>query len=128
VTVTGTASSVTNATPGASTGLVLKIISPTTSDIVPSNNNGTIYGVAYDTRTRPELGIGVDKVSAYLDGPRGTAGSQFLGDATFNGTNWSIPWEPTRFNTVRHHILWVYAHSLVTGEEVVIQQEINLSA
>jgi len=129
VTVTGAGSgSLTSAPAAASNGLVLRVISPTTSDIIPSNNNGTIYGVAYDTRTRPELGIGVDRVSAYLDGPRGTAGSQFLGDATFNGDNWSIPWQPTRFNTVRHHILWIYARSSVTGEETLLQQEINLSS
>ena len=87
-----------------------------------------IYGVAYDTRTRPELGSGVDRVSAYLDGPRGTAGSQSLGDATFNGTNWSITWQPTHYNKERHHILWVYARSAVTGEETLLQQDINLSS
>ncbi|HEY2594096.1 MAG TPA: hypothetical protein VGK33_09370 [Chloroflexota bacterium] len=128
VTVTGAASgTLTNAPAAASEGLVLRIISPTPSDVVVSNNNGTIYGVAYDTRTRPELGTGVDRVQAFLDGPRGTAGSQYLGDATFNGTNWSIAWEPTKFNHVRHHILWVYARSSVTGEEVLLQQDIYLS-
>lgn len=118
----------TSAPAAASEGLVLKLISPTSSDVVTSNNNGTIYGVAYDTRTRPELGVGVDRVSAYLDGARGTAGSQFLGDATFNGDNWSIAWEPTKFNGVSHHILWIYAHSSVTGEEVLLQQDIYLSS
>jgi len=129
VSVSGAAGgTVTNAPAAASSGLVLRVISPTTSDLIVSNKNGTIFGVAYDTRTRPELGVGVDRVSAYLDGPRGTAGSQFLGDATFDGTNWSIAWEPTRFNNVRHHILWVYARSAVTGEETLLQQEINLSS
>ncbi len=129
VTVTGSASgNLVNTNTAASQGLVLKVISPTTSDVIVSNNNGAIYGVAYDTRTRPELGIGVDRVQAYLDGPRGQAGSQFLGDATFNGDNWSIPWQPTRYNGVRHHNLWVYARSSVTGEEVLLQEEINLSS
>jgi hypothetical protein len=130
VTVTGSASSgaLLTVPAAAAEGLMLRVISPTTSDVVVSNNNGTIYGVAYDTRTRPELGVGVDRVQAYLDGPRGQAGSQFLGDATFNGTNWSIPWQPTKFNNVRHHNLWVYARSSVTGEEVLLQEEINLSS
>lgn len=129
VTVTGSAAgTLTNAPAAAASGLVLRIISPSSSDVIPSNNNGTIYGVAYDTRTRPELGAGVDRVSAYLDGPRGTAGSQSLGDATFNGTNWSIAWQPTHYNKERHHILWVYARSAVTGEETLLQQEINLSS
>jgi len=111
----------------SATGLVLKIISPTSSDLIVSNNNGTIYGVAYDTRTRPELGIGVDRVTACLDGPCGTAGSQTLGDATFSGDNWSIPWEPTKYNKVTHHILYVDAHSLVTGEVLQVTEEINLT-
>jgi hypothetical protein len=113
--------------PDATSGIVLKIISPTPDDLIVANSNGIITGVAYDTRTRAELGTGVDRVQAYLDGPRGTAGSQFLGDATFNGTNWTINWEPTRYNHVQHHILWVYAHSNVTGEEALVQQEINIA-
>ena len=112
---------------GSATGLILRIISPSPDDLVVSNNNGTIFGTAYDTRTRSELGSGVDRVQVYLDGPRGQAGSQTLGDATLSGTNWSLTWEPTRFNGVQHHILWVYAHSSVTGEEALVQQEINLS-
>jgi hypothetical protein len=28
---------------------------------------------------------------------------------------------------VQHHILWVYAHSNVTGEEALFQEEINIS-
>lgn len=112
--------------PNATTGLVLKLVSPTSDDLIVGNNNGTISGLAYDTRTRAELGIGVDRVSAYLDGAKGTAGSQFLGDATFNGDTWSISWQPTRYNGVSHHILWVYAHSNVTGEEALVQEEINI--
>jgi hypothetical protein len=112
---------------GTPTGLVLTIISPTPDDVITSNNNGTIFGVAYDTRTRAELGTGVDRVQVYLDGPRGVAGSQSLGDANFNGTNWSINWEPTKFNHVLHHVLFVYARSNVTGEEVLMNEEINLS-
>jgi hypothetical protein len=118
---------VVSAASAASAGLVLRIISPTADDLIVANNNGTITGTTYDTRTRAELGIGVDRVQAYLDGPRGTTGSQFLGDATFNGDTFSISWQPTRFNHVTHHVLWVYAHSNVTGEEALVQEEINIS-
>jgi hypothetical protein len=111
-----------------STGIVVRIISPTPDDIIPANNNGTIFGTAYDTRTRPELGSGVDRVSGYLDAPRGTAGSQTLGDAVINGPNWSLAWEPTKFDSVRHHILYIYAHSAVTGEELLVTQEINITS
>jgi hypothetical protein len=110
----------------ANSGLVLKIVSPSPDDLIVANNNGTISGIAYDTRTRADLGVGVDRVQAYLDGPRGTTGSQALGDATFNGNQWSISWQPTRYNHVSHHILWVYARSSVTGEEALVQQEINI--
>ncbi len=125
VNVAGASGSVVPA--ASATGLVLRIISPSADDVVPSNNNGTIFGVAYDTRTRPELGSGVDRVQLYLDGPRGQAGSQTLGDATLSGSNWSLAWLPTRFNKVSHHILWVYARSGVTGEEALVQEDINLS-
>jgi hypothetical protein len=111
----------------ASSGLVLKISSPTSDDLIVANSNGIITGLAYDTRTRAELGIGVDHVQAYLDGARGTAGSQFLGDATFNGDTWTINWAPTQWNHVQHHVLWVYAHSNVTGEEALVQEEINIA-
>ena len=120
---------VTGTAPGApQTGLVLNVLLPQPGGEVIGNKNGTIYGVAYDTRTRAELGTGVDRVQAYLDGPRGTAGSQFVGEATLTGAaNWSIPWEPTRFNHVPHHFLWIYARSSVTGEEKVQQVEINIT-
>jgi hypothetical protein len=116
-----------SSTAAAASGLVLRIVSPTSDDLIVSNNNGTISGITYDTRTRAETGIGVDRVSAYLDGPRGTTGSQNLGDATFNGDTFTINWEPSRYNHVQHHILWVYARSAVTGEEVLVQEEINIA-
>jgi hypothetical protein len=128
VTVTGTAGSLVNANTAAASGLVLKVISPTSSDIIPPNSGQSIFGVAYDTRTRPELGSGVDRVSLYLDGPRGTAGSQNLGDATLNGSNWSLTWDPGHWANVKHRNLWVYARSAVTGEEALFQEEINLSS
>jgi hypothetical protein len=109
------------------TGIVLKIVSPHPDDAIIPNDNGTINGVAYDTRTRPELGSGVDRVSVYLDAARGTAGSQSLGDAVLSGNNWSLAWQPTKYDSVQHHILWVYAHSSVTGEEALLQQEINIA-
>jgi len=111
----------------SSSALVVKIISPTPDDVVSSNNNGTIFGTAYDTRTRQDLGSGVDRVQVYLDGPRGQTGSQTLGDAVLSGANWTLAWEPTKYNSVRHHILYVYAHSAVTGEELLVNQEVTLS-
>jgi hypothetical protein len=111
----------------ATSGIVLKIISPHTEDLIIPNGNGTINGIAYDTRTRAELGVGVDRVQIYLDGPRGTAGSQYLGDAVQSANTWSLGWQPTKYDSVQHHILWVYARSNVTGEEALVQEEINIA-
>src|SRR5438132_3956209 len=114
------------ASPGISTGLVLTIIAPGVGEDVLANHNGIIRGVAYDTRTRAELGVGVDRVQVYLDGPRDVPGSQTLGTATQVENTWSLAWEPTKYDHVRHHILFVYAHSSATGEERLVNQEINI--
>jgi hypothetical protein len=126
VNVSGAATQ-TFVTGNETTGLVLRVISPKPNDVVPATTFATIYGVAYDTRvTHPELGVGVDRIQLYLDAPRGTAGSQNLGDAVQNGTNWSRDWSPTTFDSVAHHILWVYARSNVTGEEAILQQDLYI--
>lgn len=125
VNVTGSGGT-TTATTTAQTGLVLVVNTPGQNENVLANKNGVINGLAYDTRTRPELGGGVDRVQAYLDGPRGQPGSQFLGEATGFDQTWSIAWEPTRYDTVKHHVLFVYARSAVTGEEVLVNRELNI--
>jgi hypothetical protein len=107
-------------------GLVLTIITPANGEDVPANNNGIIRGIAYDTRTRADLGAGVDRVQAYLDGPRDAAGSQTLGTATLTDNSWLITWQPTRYDHVAHHILFVYARSAVTGEERLLNEELNI--
>jgi hypothetical protein len=113
-------------TTSPATGLVLTVIFPTPADEIVANNNGTIRGIAYDTRTRAELGVGVDRIEVDLDGPRGTPGSQPLGIAVQTGNTWSLDWQPTKYDHVKHHILFVYAHSSVTGEERLLNQEITL--
>jgi hypothetical protein len=110
----------------ASTGLILRVISPGVGDHILANKNGSIHGVAYDTRTRAELGVGVDRVQVYLDGARGVAGSENLGTANQVGNTWSLAWEPTKFDHVRQHHLWVYARSSVTGEERLLNLDIEI--
>ena len=39
----------------------------------------------------------------------------------------SLPWEPTKWNSVPHHFLWVYGRSAVTGEEKLVQREIFIT-
>jgi hypothetical protein len=109
------------------TGLVLVVQQPAEGATVFDNKNGAIYGIAYDTRTRADLGAGADRVQVYLDGARGVGGSQFIGEAVPTGTTWSVAWEPTRWNSVPHHVLWIYGRSAVTGEEKLVQREIIIS-
>jgi hypothetical protein len=85
-----------------------------------------MYGLAYDTRTRAELGVGVDRVQIYLDGPRDTPGSQTLGTANQHGDAWSLAWEPTKYDHVAQHHLWIYARSGVTGEERLVNIDITI--
>jgi len=113
-------------TSAVSSGLVLTIVIPGSNENVQANHDGHVRGVAYDTRTRAELGVGVDRVQVFLDGPRGTDGSQDLGIAAQTANTWSLAWEPTKFDHVMHHVLWVYARSSVTGEERLANQEVNI--
>jgi hypothetical protein len=127
VSVTISGSGTATASAANQTGLVLTVLQPENQGTVTGNKNGTIFGLAYDTRTHSDLGSGVDRVQVYLDGERGVAGSQFIGEAQLSGSNWRLDWEPTRWNSVAHHFLWVYARSSVTGEEKLVQVEINIT-
>ena len=127
VTSGGTASVSTGTSAAGQTGLVLIVQQPDQGAEVIGNKNGTIYGIAYDTRTRAELGSGVDRIQVYLDGERGVAGSQFIGEVVPTATTWSLAWEPTKYNAVPHHFLWVYGRSSVTGEEKLVQREIFIT-
>jgi hypothetical protein len=124
VTVGGTAGPITGS---AQPALVLTVSEPSPSLEVPGTNDGLVRGLAYDTRTRPELGSGVNRVQVYLDAQRDLPGSQFLGDAVINGSEWSLHWEPTKWNTVKHHVMFVYARSAVTGEERLVTVEFDIS-
>jgi hypothetical protein len=126
VTIAGSGAIITS--PVSGTGLVLTLISPGPGEEVIANNNGTLRGVAYDTRTRAELGVGVDRIQAYLDGPRGVAGSIYLGTATQVDNTWSLAWEPTKYDHVKHHVLFIYAHSNVSGEERLLNLEFDIVA
>jgi hypothetical protein len=112
----------------AASGLVFQIVSPGQNEEVPGNRNGLFRGTAYDTRTRAELGVGVDRIQVYLDAHRGLAGSQYLGDARFSGNQWEVTWEPTLWNSIRHHVVFFYVRSAVTGEEVVRMLEIDIGS
>jgi hypothetical protein len=112
---------------GPVTGFVVSITSPGPNEEVAGTNDGTVFGVAYDTRTRAELGAGVDRIQVYLDAERDLPGSQSLGETVPTSSTWAVHWEPTKFNSFRHHVMFVYARSAVTGEERLLTQEINIA-
>jgi hypothetical protein len=122
VSVTIAGSGVVVTSPAVSSALVLTITAPGPGEDVLANNNGILRGIAYDTRTRAELGVGVDRVQVYLDGPRGVADSQTIGTATQDANTWFLAWQPTKYDHVKHHTLFVYAHSNVTGEERLVNR------
>ena len=94
----------------------------------------TIEGVAYDPVATE--GIGVDRVSVFLDDR--DAGGMFLGDAklgqpTFMPTEgvqlpnagWMLL-TPALKGTGDGHMLYVYAHSGVTGDETVLRIPVTI--
>jgi hypothetical protein len=129
VTVSGAAGAVQTVSGAPASGaLQVTVLAPTPNQEVPGTNNGTIRGTAGDTRTRAELGSGVDRIQVYLDARRGVAGSQFVGTATITGNTWALDWQPTKYNSTKHHIMYIYARSAVTGEEVLLSQDVNISS
>ncbi len=100
-------------------GLVATVTQPTADQPIASTRNFTLRGTAYDTSA--SSGSGVDRVEVYLDGTRGSGNAHALGDATLDGTNWSLDFSPQQWTTsaVEHRRLFVYARSAVTGQEQV---------
>jgi hypothetical protein len=127
----GSGSPVQSVTGGpVSPALTLTILSPNNNEQIPGGTaEALVRGVTGDTRTTAALGVGVDRVQVFLDAPRGQAGSQKVGDATINQDgSWQLLWLPTRFNTVSHHVMYIYARSAVTGEEILKTVELNISS
>jgi hypothetical protein len=107
--------------------IVLDVIVPGANESILNTGDFAIRGTAYDTRTSLNTGVGVDRVQVYLDGVRGVAGSQLLGEAYPDAqTLWSVNFHPTRYDRVVHHWLYVYARSGVTGEEIMLTREFNI--
>jgi hypothetical protein len=115
---------------GAAAGAVsgstinLTVLAPSVNEVVPVSSEYVIRGTAFDTSTTANTGVGVDRVDVYLDGLRGVAGSQFLGEAYPDAsTDWSVPFSPTHYDHVQHHVLFVYARSAVSGLERLVTVE-----
>jgi hypothetical protein len=108
---------------------------PTPLGTVHAASTFTIKGTAYDPAASPAQGIGVDRVSVYLNGDRKSG--IFIGDAKlgyfdkfssavspqFANAGWQLTFQPSSWfdtSTMADNQvtpLTVYAHSSVTGQE-----------
>jgi hypothetical protein len=129
--------------PQSAQGITLDIETPTSLGTVHSATPFAITGFALDRTAGPNQGTGVDRVQVYLDGDR-TSGI-YIGDATlggldkfaatigsqFSNAGWRLPFQPNSWlpNLSDNQIskLTVYAHSSVTGQEMVQQTSIVIS-
>jgi hypothetical protein len=93
-----------------------------------------IKGSALDPNAGPGRGTGIDRVLVYLDEPRGTDGSKFIGEAQLGGSTpdlaaaygqqfmesgFSIDMRPADFKAGDHHV-YAYIRSSVSGKETVL--------
>ena len=78
-------------------------------------------------------GTGIDHVAVYMDADKDDPKTTFMGDADlafsdeaarlaygdkFVSAGWRLSFKPTKFSA-KGHQLFVYAHSVVTGKEVL---------
>jgi len=84
-------------------------------------------GSAYDPQASRYVGSGIDRVEVYLDGERGATGGFSLGVATISGTDWSLSFTPVHYVPPNHSILYVYAHSKITGKETLATREFYIN-
>jgi hypothetical protein len=113
------------ATPGAIRALTLRVGNPSGGDTV-SAGMYTFQGVAFDPQAQGNTGV--DRVQVFLD-PR-DEGGVYLGDAMLG----SVPQAPFGFqltaplpNRKGGHLVSVYAHSSVTGQETAVSVPITLN-
>lgn len=116
---------------------VLVIEKPKGAEIVKTNvSDFEIMGYAVDPNAAPNQGSqgsGIDKVSVYMDFDKDDPQTTFIGDAELAfssdaaralygdrgaSAGWRVTFKPTKFKA-KGHQLWVYAHSVVTGKEVL---------
>ena len=124
-------------------GITLDIETPTPLGTIHSATPFAITGFALDRTAGPTQGAGIDRVQVYLDGDR-TSGT-YIGDATLGGLDkfaaatgsqfanagWRLTFQPNSWlpNLSDNQIskLTVYAHSSVTGQEMVQQTSILIT-
>ena len=110
------------------------IVEPRAAENVGTESDFEIRGYALDPAAAPNQGsqgTGIDQVQVYLNAPRGDPASTFLGnaklaysDATaaaqygpqFGTAGWRLSLRTTALHA-NAYTLYVYAHSVVTGQE-----------
>jgi hypothetical protein len=103
----------------------VSISRPNPNETIPGGTTSyTITGSAADPKATAS-DSGIDQVAVYLNGARGNAHSVFLGNATLNGTNWSLTFAPNLYPW-GYTDLYVYARSHITGLESFTTQFFNI--
>lgn len=112
--------------PGVSPGLppVVSINTPGMQEhVLARRGDYTVTGSAYDPLASRSVGSGIDRVQVYLNGERSSINSFSLGTAAISGTDWSLNFTPRHYIPPNHSILYVYAHSNITGKETLATRE-----
>lgn len=116
------------------------ITAPQAGETVKTDKEYTITGYSLDRNADPTQGRGVDRVQIWLGGPRDTAGSWLLGEATlglesgpaaayggqFSKAGWQLTFNPTKFHA-DNYFLYVYARSSIRGKESVTTVQFKIA-
>jgi hypothetical protein len=106
---------------------MVSINRPRSDEAISANQTTyTINGAAVDPAATRATGVGIDRVEVYLNGPRDDPHGVFLGDATINGTDWSLTFSPHLYQWGGTS-LFVYARSRLTGSESQAIQFLTIS-
>jgi hypothetical protein len=93
------------------------ISAPASGEHIPwTRGTYTLYGSAADPRAGRANGSGIDRVTVYFYGDEHDPNRIFVGNATIDGTTWSLDFVPKNFPT-GHPQMYVYARSSLTGRE-----------
>jgi hypothetical protein len=122
---------------------ILAVEQPTSGSNISTKNPFEIVGYALDTAAAPNQGSqgsGIDSVTVYIDAEPQNGGT-FVGNADlafsdltaqskygpqFANSGWRLTFKPTNFHSGGHQ-LFIYAHSVVTGQTALVTQNFNIT-
>lgn len=124
-TTTTTTSTTTTTTPPSESTITFEVGNPAPGDTIKVGAFN-IQGMAMDQSASE--GTGIDRIEIFLDNR--DEGGAFLGQASFGMGDMSDRWSATVTlpnNDMGLHTLFFYAHSMVTGEETVMEVPVTIA-